>query len=59
MQRHVPNQTFSGNRARTLAGASLLIVAFAAYCGAAKAQTSSLPSTGTIAVPTYEAAGRW
>jgi hypothetical protein len=59
MQRHVPNQTFSGNRARTLAGASFLIVAFAAYCGAAKAQApaATLPSTGTIAVPTYEAAG--
>jgi hypothetical protein len=57
MQRHVPNTTFSGTRARTLAGASFLIVALAAYCGAAKAQTSSLPSTGTIAVPTYEAAG--
>ena len=29
MQRHVPNQSFSGTRARTLAGASFLIVAFA------------------------------
>jgi hypothetical protein len=59
MQRHVPNPTFSGNRARTLAGASFLIVAFAAYCGAAKAQdpAATLPSTGTIAVPTYEAVG--
>jgi hypothetical protein len=59
MQRHVPNPPFSGNRARTLAGASFLIVAFAAYCGAAKAQApaATLPSTGTIAVPTYESAG--
>jgi hypothetical protein len=56
MQRHVPTTPLqTGSRAHTLAGVSILIVALAAYCGAAKAQ--SLPSTGTIAVPTYESAG--
>ncbi len=56
MQRHVPTtHRFSGNRARTLAGTSLLIVGFAVFCGSAKAQ--ALPSTGVAAVPTYEAAG--
>src|SRR5689334_17554204 len=56
MQRHVPKtHAAPGSRAHTLAGASFLIVGLAAYCGMAKAQ--SLPSTGTIAIPTYEAAG--
>ncbi len=56
MQRHAPTtHAAPGSRAHTLAGASFLIVALAGWAGMAKAQ--SLPSTDTIAIPTYESAG--
>ena len=57
MQRHVPNILTAPPRARTLAGASLIVVGLAIAYGSARAQTATLPSTGTIAIPTYESVG--
>ena len=60
MQRHVSNiQAVSPARLRTLAAGSLLICGLAAVATGARAQAPAptLPSTGTIAIPTYEAVG--
>ena len=58
MQRHVPNFT-ARLRTHTLATATILLVGIAGIASSAKAQTptETLPSGGTIAIPTYEAAG--
>lgn len=59
MQRQAPiTRSISSDGVRTLAGAFLLIAGIAAV-GPARAQApaATLPSTGTIAVPTYEAVG--
>ena len=42
---------------RALAGSFFLFAGLAVFALGAKAQTATLPSTGTIAVPTYEAVG--
>jgi hypothetical protein len=58
MQRLVPTRIIARRRARTLAVALSAVLAGAAlYAGNVRAQTSTLPSTGTIAIPTYEAVG--
>jgi hypothetical protein len=58
MQRQAPIIRNSSHGARTLAGAFLFIAGIAAF-GQARAQApaATLPSSGTIAVPTYESAG--
>src|SRR5688572_17307422 len=42
---------------RALAGSLFLFAGLALFGMGAKAQTATLPSTGTIAIPTYEAVG--
>ena len=57
MQRHATAQSW-GQRVRTLAvSLSVLLIGTMLYAQNARAQTATLPSTGTIAVPTYESAG--
>ena len=60
MRRHGIQEVSNARRVRTLAGAlSVLLVGTAFYAGSVRAQTptATLPSTGTIAVTTYESAG--
>jgi hypothetical protein len=58
MQRLAPNFQAPTHGARTLAAAFLIAAGIATY-GQARAQApvATLPSTGTIAVPTYESVG--
>src|SRR5215203_6834317 len=52
------NATSPASRVRTLAVTlSALLVGTAFYASNVRAQTATLSSTGTIAIPTYEAAG--
>jgi hypothetical protein len=55
MHRHAQTSPFP--RARTLAGTTLLVAGLIFAHGAAHAQTATLPSTNTIAIPTYESVG--
>jgi len=58
MQRHAIHGISPVRRVRTLAGAlAVLLLGTAMYAQSVRAQTATLPSTGTIAVTTYEAAG--
>ena len=62
MQRHdlrsTGAKTLKHQRARTLAiSLSVLLAGTAFYASNVRAQTSTLPSTNTIAIPTYESVG--
>src|SRR5687768_1655942 len=59
MQRHVPDTFTARLRTHTLAMAAILLVGAAGIATSVRAQApaATLPSTGTIAIPTYEAAG--